>query len=52
MTICFKAARHKLTQGIGFFELLGFDFMIDVNFNVSTTARMMGFGALGTFWTL
>lgn len=34
MTICFKSVKHKLSQAVGFFELLGFDFMLDSNFNV------------------
>lgn len=34
MTICFKSVKHRLTQAVGFFELLGFDFMLDANLNV------------------
>lgn len=34
MTICFKSVKHKLTHAIGYFELLGFDFMLDADFNV------------------
>ena len=36
MTICFKSVKHKLVQAVGFFELLGFDFMLDSSFNVRT----------------
>jgi hypothetical protein len=35
MTICFKSVKHKLAQAVGFFELLGFDFMLDANMNVN-----------------
>ena len=35
MTLCFDSVRHKLTHRIGFFDLLGFDFMVDTDYNVS-----------------
>ena len=35
MTLCFESVRHKLTHKLGFFDLLGFDFMVDTDFNVS-----------------
>jgi len=35
MTLCFDSVKHKLTQKLGFFDLLGFDFMVDTDFNVS-----------------
>ena len=35
VTLCFDSVRHKLTHKIGFFDLLGFDFMVDADFNVS-----------------
>ena len=34
MTICFKSVKHKLDRAVGFFELIGFDFMLDADFNV------------------
>lgn len=34
MSICFKSVKHKLAQSVGFFELFGFDFMLDADFNV------------------
>lgn len=34
MTICFKSVQNKLVQAVGHFEVLGFDFMLDENFNV------------------
>ena len=35
MTLCFDSVKHKLTHKLGFFDLLGFDFMVDTDFNVS-----------------
>lgn len=39
MTLCFDSVRHKLTHKIGFFDLLGFDFMVDTDYNVSPHTR-------------
>jgi len=35
MTISFKSMKHKLIKSTGQFELLGFDFLVDQDFNVS-----------------
>ena len=35
MTTCFNSIKHKLINGHGYFDLLGFDFMLDREFNVS-----------------
>ena len=35
MATCFNSVRHKLSHKIGYFDLLGFDFMIDTHLNVS-----------------
>ena len=35
MTVCFKSVKYKLKHAIGFFDLLGFDFMLDTDMNVS-----------------
>ena len=35
MTTCFNSVKHKLSHGLGYFDLLGFDFMLDREFNVS-----------------
>ncbi len=32
---CFNSIQHKLENRVGYFELLGFDFMLDAEFNVS-----------------
>eukprot|EP00053_Salpingoeca_punica_P023976 m.11947 g.11947 ORF g.11947 m.11947 type:complete len:392 (+) comp6005_c0_seq1:405-1580(+) len=34
MTHCVKGAKNSLTKKIGYFDLLGFDFMVDEHFNV------------------
>ena len=34
MTHCFNAVRNKLDTTPGFFDLLGFDFLIDTDFKV------------------
>ena len=35
MTTCFNSVKHKLSPTNGFFDLLGFDFMLDEALNVS-----------------
>lgn len=35
MTTCFQSVRNKLTHKLGYFDLLGFDFMLDAELNVS-----------------
>lgn len=42
MIICFKSVKHKLSQSVGFFELLGFDFMLDSDLNVSLNYQRLG----------
>ena len=32
--MCFQSVRQKLHRRVGYFDLLGFDFMIDDNFKV------------------
>ena len=34
MLTCLHSVRHKLSHSIGYFDLLGFDFMLDAQFNV------------------
>ena len=34
MLICFRSVEHKLERKSGYFDLLGFDFMIDDNMKV------------------
>ena len=45
MLTCFHSVRKKLHRRSGFFDLLGFDFMIDENFKVMnpSVAGMAGF---------
>ena len=42
MVTCFQSVRHKLTHKIGFFDLLGFDFMLDAQLNVSLSLSLSG----------
>ena len=35
MVHCFQSVRYKLDKRLGYFDLLGFDFMLDENLNVS-----------------
>ncbi|CAI8024141.1 Protein polyglycylase TTLL10 [Geodia barretti] len=37
MSTCFQSVRHKLSHRVGFFDLLGFDFMLDSQLNVRAT---------------
>ena len=34
MLICFRSVQHKLERKSGYFDLLGFDFMVDDNMKV------------------
>ena len=34
MLRCFSSVSHKLERKLGYFDLLGFDFMLDENFKV------------------
>ena len=45
MVYCFQSVRYKLEKRLGYFDLLGFDFMLDENLNVSfqVTTRIMAF---------
>ena len=46
MLICFKAVENKLERKCGYFDLLGFDFMVDDNMNVSNNPKLNCSGAL------
>ena len=35
MLICFQSVQYKLERKRGYFDLLGFDFMVDDNMKVS-----------------
>ena len=39
MLHCFQSVRYKLDRKLGYFDLLGFDFMLDENLNVSTGVK-------------
>ena len=41
MATCFNSVRHKLSHKIGYFDLLGFDFMVDTQLNVSQPRAML-----------
>ena len=41
MTTCFHSVRHKLSHKIGYFDLLGFDFMVDTQLNVSQSRTVL-----------
>ena len=38
MLTCFQSVQRKLQRKLGFFDLLGFDFMIDENFKVHSSS--------------
>lgn len=42
MSTCFHSVRHKLSHKIGYFDLLGFDFMLDAHFNVRHNVNLNG----------
>jgi len=39
MLQCFLAAKYKLDRKLGYFDLIGCDFLIDENFKVQTQYR-------------
>ena len=39
MLHCFQSVRYKLDRKLGYFDLLGFDFMLDENLNVSAGVK-------------
>lgn len=39
MTQCFFAVKSKLDRRLGFFDLIGCDFMVDEDFKVGETLR-------------
>jgi hypothetical protein len=41
MSTCFQSVRHKLSHRVGFFDLLGFDFMLDSQLNVRATSEVL-----------
>ena len=40
MNLCFESVRHKLVNKLGYFELLGFDFMLDQDMHVSISLAL------------
>lgn len=41
MLQCFLAAKHKLDRKLGYFDLIGCDFLIDENFKVRMRYRQI-----------
>lgn len=41
MLQCFLAAKHKLDRKLGYFDLIGCDFLIDENFKVGIQYRQI-----------